>query len=79
MFLGGRKATPGCNGLNDLLEVVHGKNAVVHTFSGKANSRAARTHLQVDQAIPSGEVKFWPNYLFRRNVSVSTRQIDRCG
>ena len=38
-------------GLNDILEIVYGENAVIHMKSGKAVQRTFRGHLLVDQGL----------------------------
>lgn len=39
------------SGLQELLELVYAKNAVIHMLSGKAVSRAIRGHFLVDGAL----------------------------
>lgn len=39
------------SGLEEALETVHGPNAVVHMISGKAVSRALRSHFLVEAAL----------------------------
>ena len=50
-FLGSLGRLMDGSGLEKLLEVVYGKNTIVHIFSGKAIARALRGHFLVDAAL----------------------------
>ena len=50
-FLGSLGRLMDGSGLEKLLEVIYGKNTIVHIFSGKAIARALRGHFLVDAAL----------------------------
>lgn len=50
------------SGLQQLMETIYGKNTVQHIFSGKAISRALRSHFLVDSALRMKLIKrLWPD------------------
>ena len=56
--------------MKEILEEVHGKNAVVHMLTGKAYSRAIRGNFMIDYCLTNMLIELIDDFAFTDDIGV---------